>query len=287
MQKILVTGANGPLGFEMKRIVIHYNIRFEGEIKFIDIEDLDLTDKLALECFIKEYRPDMVINFAAYTAVDKAETEQEMAFAVNSTAVEYLAELSNQYQFFLLHISTDYVFDGKSHLPITEEHPMAPESYYGISKASGEVQMRNICQHGAIIRTSWLYSHSGHNFVRSILEHAKENDEIKVVNDQIGSPTYAFDLLQFILRYRKRMLKVKGVETYHFSNSGVATWYDFAHAVVELENLPCRVIPISTAEYPTAAPRPAYSVLSKQKINKKFQCIPRHWRAALMDCLKK
>jgi dTDP-4-dehydrorhamnose reductase len=283
---ILVTGSNGQLGLEMKWAVISRSSRLTCEIKFIDIETLDITNKSALERLIKEYRPDVVMNFAAYTTVDKAETEQDTAFSVNSTAVEYLSELSNRYQFFLLHISTDYVFDGKSHSPVDEDHPMAPESYYGLSKAAGEAQMRKICHHGAIIRTSWLYSSFGNNFVKTILKLAREKDELKVVNDQTGTPTYASDLAQFILDNLKKMLTVKSVETYHFSNSGTATWYDFACAIVELAHLPCRVLPVSTAEYPSAAPRPAYSVMSKLKIKEKFNCTPRHWEAALTNCLK-
>jgi len=284
--KILVTGANGQLGYEIKREVLSSRFIVEGAIKFVDVEDFDITDKSALENHIKDFCPDVVINAAAYTAVDKSETERDMAFVVNSMAVEYLSELSNRYQFFLLHISTDYVFDGKSHLPITEDHPMAPESHYGISKASGEVQMRRICRHGVIIRTSWLYSCPFSNFPNTILKQAKEKGEIKVVNDQIGSPTYAADLAQFILNHLKMMLKVKGVETYHFSNSGVATWYDFAHSIVEIAAIECQVIPVSTAEYPSVAPRPVYSVLCKKKINKHFKYIPRHWREALKEYLK-
>jgi len=280
---ILITGSNGQLGLEMARIALSFpRFRFS----FTDIEQLNISDKSALEQFINEFRPDVVLNFAAYTAVDQAETEKDVAFVVNTTAVEYLAELSNQYNFFLLHISTDYVFDGKSYLPITENHPMAPESYYGLSKASGEVQMRKICCRGAIIRTSWLYSSFGNNFVKTIIKHAAEKNELKVVDDQIGTPTYAADLVQFIFQHLEDMLKVDGVETYHFSNSGVATWYDFACAIVELSCFPCRILPISTAEYPTAAPRPAYSVMRKQKIKEKFNYTPRHWRAALKDCLK-
>ena len=282
--KILVTGADGQLGSEMKWAVLR-NFRLEGEVRFTDVELLDITKKLALGRFIKEYRPDVVMNFAAYTAVDKAEKEQKKAFAINSAAVEHLAELSTKYPFFLLHISTDYVFDGKSQSPISEDHPMAPESYYGVSKASGEEQMRRICHHGAIIRTSWLYTYVGHNFLKTILKHAKEKPELKVVNDQTGTPTYAADLAQFILKNLKKMLKVKSVETYHFSNSGEATWYDFASAIVELAQIPCRVLPISTDEYPTAAPRPAYSVLSTQKIEEKFKCTPRHWKEALKDSM--
>jgi dTDP-4-dehydrorhamnose reductase len=174
IMKVLVTGADGQLGREIKDVALFYRFRFESEIKFTDLEHLDITDKSALEHFIKEYCPNVVINSAAYTAVDKAETEQDAVFAVNVMAVEYLAELSNKYHFFLLHISSDYVFDGKSCLPITEDHPMAPESYYGLSKAAGEAIMRKICQHGAIIRTSWLYSSYGHNFVKTILRHAKD-----------------------------------------------------------------------------------------------------------------
>ena len=282
---ILVTGANGQLGFEIKKASLFDGI--DDNFRFTDIEHLDITDKPTLEQFIKEFRPDVVMNFAAYTAVDNAETERDAAFIVNTTAVEYLAELSNQYNFFLLHISSDYVFDGKSHLPISEEHPMAPESYYGLTKASGEAQMRKICHHGAIIRTSWLYSSYGNNFVKAILRNAAEKEMLDVVADQIGTPTYTFDLMTFILDCIEDMLKVDGVETYHFSNSGVASWYDFACAIVELKRIPCKIRPITTAEYPTAAPRPAYSVMSKQKIEEKFNCIPRHWRVALKDCLKK
>jgi dTDP-4-dehydrorhamnose reductase len=280
---ILVTGSNGQLGMETQRMASSFS---HLHFIFTDVEQLDITDKSALEQYIREYRPDVVMNFAAYTAVDKAETEREKAFAVNSRAVEYLAELSNQYNFFLLHISTDYVFDGKSELPVNEDHPMAPESYYGLSKAVGEVQMRKLCRHGAIIRTSWLYTSVGHNFVKTILKHANEKNELKVVNDQTGTPTYSADLAQFIIDHLEKMMEVNSVETYHFSNSGIATWYDFACAIVELAHIPCRILPISTAEYPSVSPRPVYSVMSKEKIKEKFNYIPHHWKEALADCLK-
>ena len=286
--KILVTGANGQLGFEMKKAAMSCHLE-DAHFLYTDIDTevkLDVTDRSALEAFIKENRPDVVMNFAAYTAVDKSETEREAAFAVNVTAVEYLSELSNQYRFFLINISTDYVFDGKTALPIAEEHPLSPESYYGLTKASGEVQMRKLCHHGAIIRTSWLYSSYGRNFLRAILHHVEAGNNLKVIDDQIGTPTYAADLAQFILLHLKEMTQVEGVETYHFSNSGVASWYDFACAIMELARIPYPVQPISTAEYPTAAPRPAYSVLNKRKIKEKFNYTPRHWEAALKDCLK-
>ena len=279
---ILVTGSDGQLGMEMQKIASQFpQFRFI----FTDVAQLDITDKTALERFITEHRPDVVMNFAAYTAVDKAETEQEIAVAVNAVAVEDLTELSNQHNFFLLHISTDYVLDGKNLLPIDEEQDMAPQSFYGFSKALGEAAMWAHCRRGVILRTSWLYSSFGNNFVKTILKHAAEKEELKVVNDQTGTPTYAADLAYFILSHLEKMLQTAGVETYHFSNSDVATWYDFACAIVELANLPCKIQPISTAEYPTAAPRPAYSVMSKQKIKDEFNCTPRHWKEALVDCL--
>ncbi|MDR0364163.1 MAG: dTDP-4-dehydrorhamnose reductase [Bacteroidales bacterium] len=282
--KIVVTGANGQLGSEIKRLA---NNQATHQFIFTDREELDITKNEELVTFFSKERPEIVINCAAYTQVDQAEIDQENATLLNITAVENLSALSARNRFFLAHISTDYVFDGKSHTPIKEDHSMAPESFYGLSKASGEVQMRLNANHGAIIRTSWLYSSFGQNFVKTMLRLRKEKDTIRVVCDQIGTPTYAADLANFILMHLEEMYAVNGVETYHFSNSGVASWYDFAHAIFEIKNIPVDLIPIVTEEYPTLAPRPSFSVLDKTKISERFQSIPRHWKKALEDCLKR
>lgn len=282
--KIIVTGANGQLGSEIKLLAERYAAH---QFIFTDFEELDVASQEALSDFFAKEKPDVVINCAAFTQVDRAEAEQEAAFLLNVTAVEYLAALSVKENFFLIHLSTDYVFDGKTFAPIREDYPMTPESYYGMTKASGEVQMRLKAQRGAIIRTSWLYSAFGHNFVKTMLRLGEEQKRVQIVCDQIGTPTYGGDLAGFILENLEKLSACDGVETYHFSNSGVASWYDFAQAIFEIKELSVAVIPIFTKDYPTAAARPPFSVLDKTKIQERFQSVPRHWRAALEDCLHK
>jgi dTDP-4-dehydrorhamnose reductase len=281
--KILVTGSNGQLGYELRKHAADF---LAFTLEFVDIEQVDITDKQEITKIITSCQPDVVMNCAAYTSVDKAEIEQEAAFAVNALAVDSLSELSNEFNFFLLHISTDYVFDGKSFLPFVEDNEMKPDTYYGISKSAGEIQMCRHCRHGAIIRTSWLYSSHGHNFVKTILKKSRETKTIQVIEDQIGTPTYAADLALFILNHLDTLRSVGGVATYHFSNSGVASWYDFACAIVEIAKIECLIVPILTDSYPTATLRPHYSVLNKEKIKKIFDYIPRHWKSALEDCIK-
>lgn len=282
--KIIVTGADGQLGSEIRQLTERYP---SHQFLFTDVAQLDVTRFSGLSSFLENENPDVVINCAAYTQVDKAETEQELASALNIAAVEDLSVLSEALSFYLIHISTDYVFDGKSALPIDEEQEMAPESFYGLSKAAGEAQMRLKCKHGAIVRTSWLYSSFGHNFVKTIIKHGRERGALKVVDDQIGTPTYAFDLAAFLLSHLEKMMAVAGVETYHFSNAGIASWYDFAHAILKGKNIPAALEPVPSSEYPAPAPRPAYSLMSKLKIKERFNYIPRHWEDALDECLAK
>lgn len=280
--KIIVTGSKGQLGSELLKMSKNCPTY---EYVFVDIEQLDLTNYGALDHFITLEQPDVVINCAAYTAVDNAEKDLETASAVNIGVVEKLSLMSLKYGFFLIQISTDYVFDGRQYLPIVETQPMSPESVYGLTKAGGEAQMRNACPHGAIIRTAWLYSIYGNNFVKSMRKLGAMKSEIKVVSDQIGTPTSTSTLAGFILTCLPEMIAKEGVETYHLTDSGVASWYDFAFEIMKMSGLNCKVLPIPSIEYPAIAPRPHYSVLSKQKILKKFGFIPPHWSESLQICI--
>lgn len=281
--KIIVTGSKGQLGNEIAKMI---ETNSAHRFFFVDIDELDLTNNVAVERFMTTEKPDVVINCAAYTAVDKAETDIEKATAINIGAVETLSQMSLQLGFFLIHISTDYVFDGRQHRPIDEDTPMAPESAYGLTKAGGEAQMRNICPHGAIIRTAWLYSIYGNNFVKTMLKNGAVKAEMKVVFDQIGTPTCTSTLAGFILTNLEKMMAIKGVETYHVTDSGVASWYDFAHEIMKIAGLQCKITPIFSSEYPIVAPRPSYSVLSKQKIRDTFGFIPPHWTEPLRSCVE-
>jgi dTDP-4-dehydrorhamnose reductase len=281
--KVLVTGSNGQLGLSLKRLASDYpHIQWI----FTDVEELDVTNETYLKVFIQKNGINTLINCAGYTAVDKAETEREKAYLVNDQAVKYLAKLSREFGFLLVHISTDYIFDGKKTSPYIESDNPNPQSIYGHSKYEGENEILSHAQRAVIIRTSWLYSEFGNNFVKTILRLAREKSEIKVVSDQTGTPTYATDLAGFILKSVINRSDVSGVNIYNYSNEGVATWYDFAKAIVDFYQLRCRVIPITTKEYPLPACRPAYSVLSKEKIKQEFNPLIPDWKESLKICLK-
>ncbi|MDD4848987.1 MAG: dTDP-4-dehydrorhamnose reductase [Bacteroidales bacterium] len=281
--KIIVTGSKGQLGNEVAHLSKNYP---DFQFVYIDIDELDLTDAIAVEQFMTKEQPNVVLNCAAYTAVDKAETDLEKASAVNIGAVENLSLMSAKFGYFLISISTDYVFDGRQFQPIIEDQPMTPESAYGLTKAGGEAQMRNLCPHGAIIRTAWLYSIYGNNFVKTMRKYGAVKEEMKVVCDQIGTPTCTSTLAGFILSYLPQLMEKEGVETYHLTDSGVASWYDFALTIMQLSDLKCHIMPIPSIEYPAAAPRPFYSVLSKQKIRDQFGFIPPHWTEPLKKCIE-
>jgi len=282
--KILVTGAKGQLGNELKIMGEEYP---EFTFTFTDVEELDITDMAAVTEFFDTLHPDVAINCAAYTAVDKAEQEPDLAFKINSLAVKNLSDACREFNCLLLHISSDYVFNGKSYRPYIETDAPDPVSVYAKSKYSGEQQMLNLCQNGIILRTSWLYSSFGNNFVKTILRHSKERKVLKVVFDQVGCPTYAKDLAKAILNIIPNFYDHRGVEIFHYANEGVASWYDFAKAIIEFAEISSTIDPIETKDYPLPASRPFYSVLNKSKIKEQFNLEIPYWKDSLKECLKK
>jgi len=284
---ILVTGSNGQLGSEIKDIAIHYpNFRFF----FMDLPELDICKSNQLEVFFKDKNINTVINCAAYTAVDKAEEDVLLAQKVNSEGVLNLVNAVEKVNGKLIHISTDYVFDGNSFLPYQESDEVNPIGVYGNTKRSGELAVLNSDIDGIVIRTSWLYSAYKNNFVKTMLRLGNERDELGVIFDQVGTPTNASDLAKTcldILTYDKETnINSKG-NLYHFSNEGLASWYDFAIAIMKLGNVDCKVKPIETKDYSTLAKRPYYSVLNKSKIKKDFEIKIPYWRASLAGCILK
>lgn len=285
--KILVTGADGQLGSEIRAIAAQYpGLRF----LFTDINELDLTNQQALEKFVENENPGFVINCAAYTAVDIAEEDVELATLINTKGPMNLGRLAASHQFKVVHISTDYVFDGTAFSPYTENDLVNPESVYGKTKLNGEIALLKESPESMVIRTSWLYSNHGKNFLKTMVLLGQERDQLKVVYDQIGTPTFAGDLARAILDI---LLKTTSGEIawkpgiYHYSNEGVCSWYDFAKAIHELYGINCNVHPITTDEYPTPAKRPAYSVLNKSKIKRIFNIDIPYWRDSLAISIDK
>ncbi len=282
--KILVTGSNGQLGSEIKELSKDY-----PQLSFVytDVEELDLTDKQAIFSFFEKGGFDVCINCAAYTAVDKAEEEEKLAELINGTAVGYLAEACSQYDALLVHISTDYVFDGTNFKPYVETDTPAPNSAYGRSKLQGEQQVLEKADKALIIRTSWLYSAFGNNFVKTMLRLGKERDELGVVVDQVGTPTAAADLAKAILEMIKDSGDKPVKEIYHYSNEGVISWYDFAKAIMSDAGLNCKVNAIESKDFPAKANRPFYSVLNKTKIKTDFNLEVPYWLDSLKKTIKK
>lgn len=281
---ILVTGAYGQLGSEIKDLSPLYK---SYSFTFTDADTLDIGNADVVAQFIKKIKPDVVINCAAYTAVDKAESEKEKVYAINALAVKNLAELSSKYKFTLVQISTDYVFEGLNYKPYTENDTANPKSIYAKSKYESEIEMIFNTRKGVILRTSWLYSSYGNNFVKTILRLAKEKGKLDVIFDQIGTPTYAADLAKAILDAMPQFVKIIGTEIYNFSNEGVASWYDFAKAIVDMAGIKCALTPIETKDYKQEAKRPLFSVLNKSKFKKTFKQEIPYWRDSLAVCLKK
>lgn len=284
--KIVVTGANGQLGSEIKK----KSALFTGfNFVFTDIGELDITDWKAVETFFDRESPDFLINCAAYTAVDVAETDEELAELLNTKVPAWLGKIGKQEHCKVIHLSTDYVFDGTSCVPYKENDLVNPESVYGRTKLNGEIALLKEDPSAMIIRTAWLYSSFGKNFARTMIRLGRERDELKVVFDQIGSPTYAGDLAEAILTV---ISKTAGSEAawkpgiYHYSNEGVCSWYDFAKAIHEQAGIDCAVRPVTTDEYPTPAKRPAYSVLNKSKIKRTFDLEIPYWRDSLKTCIE-
>lgn len=283
MYNILVTGANGQLGSEIRELAESYP---QNHFFFTDVTTLDITDKNAIALFIQENKITAILNCAAYTAVDKAESEPELANKINHLAVQHLAEAAKVYECKFIHISTDYVFDGTNYKPYGENDIPNPQSVYGSTKLSGELVMQKINPKNAIIiRTSWVYSSYGNNFVKTMLRLGKEKQELGVIVDQIGTPTYAGDLAKTILKILPQ-IKNKKVEVFHYANEGVCSWYDFAKAIFEYTNINCKVNPISTAQYPTVAKRPQYSVLDKSKIKETYHIDIPYWKDSIKECIK-
>ena len=286
-KNILVTGANGQLGQEISTLVQNdEHILTEVNFFFTDRDTLDITHKQALDTFVSANNITTIINCAAYTAVDKAETDEVAADFVNRVAVENLAQISKDKNLQFIHVSTDYVFDGESYAPLDENAPTNPQGVYASTKLAGEEALMGINPDGAIIiRTSWVYSSFGQNFVHTMMRLGKERDMLSVVADQIGTPTYARDLAGAILSILSQPMIMGNVEIYHYSNEGVASWYDFAKAIFEIGEITCEVNPIPTEAYPTPAKRPYYSVLDKAKIRTAYNLEIPYWRDSLKECI--
>ena len=285
---ILVTGANGQLGSELRHIV-QKNPNNDLHFFFTDKNDLDITDNTRIQSFIAKNNIEAIINCAAYTAVDKAEEERELADRINHQAVGHLANSAKEHDIPLIHISTDYVFDGTNFRPYEERDPTNPQNVYGETKLRGEEAFIESGAKGIIIRTSWVYSPFGQNFVKTMLSLTKDKKELRVIYDQIGSPTYAKDLAKTILRIMQnpKFKLQNSVEIYHYSNEGVCSWYDFVKAIFELQDIDIKVMPIETEQYPAPAKRPHYSVLSKKKIKEDFNIQIPYWKDSLKECLQR
>jgi dTDP-4-dehydrorhamnose reductase len=279
--KILITGCNGQLGNEMQLLEkenpqhTYFNT---------DVAELDITDQKAIEKFVSENAIDGIVNCAAYTAVDKAEENQDLCMKLNATAPDYLAQAIEKRGGWMIQISTDYVFDGTNHKPYTEADSVCPNSTYGRTKLAGEQAVMAGCKKSMIIRTAWLYSTFGNNFVKTMIRLGKEKPELGVIFDQIGTPTYARDLAVAIFAAINQGI-VPGI--YHFSNEGVISWYDFTKAIHRIAGITtCRVRPLHTEEYPTPANRPHYSVLDKTKIKQTYSIEIPYWEESLVECVK-
>jgi len=283
---VLITGANGQLGSEIKDC--QHNFK-ELNVVYADIPDLDICNEDAVNTFVTINGIEAIINCAAYTAVDKAEEYSETAKKVNAEGVFNLVKAMENVNGKMIHISTDYVFDGTKYLPYDEEDTVSPIGVYGKTKREGELAVINSSIEGIVIRTSWLYSAYGNNFVKTMMRLGKEKKKLNVIFDQIGTPTFAGDLantcLAILSNEQNRIDKAGKV--YHFSNEGVASWYDFATAVMKINKLDCEVLPIETKDYPTLAKRPHYSVLNKAKIKQNFKITIPYWRDSLEGCILK
>lgn len=281
MSNILITGSKGQLGSEFSLLEPYHP---EHHFVFTDIDELDITNLVAVENFIVHQQIDCIINCAAYTNVDKAETDRESAFNINVTGPANLAYASKSSDLLLIHISTDYVFDGVSEIPYKENDPVNPQGYYGTTKLEGEQAILKSGARAIIVRTAWLYSSFGHNFVKTMRKNGAERKELRVVDDQTGTPTYAADLAEAILHILPKY-KGAGTEIYHYSNSGITTWFRFACEIMKLSKINCDIHPITTAEYPFPTPRPMYSVLDKSKIIRDFGLKIPPWQDSLRRCI--
>lgn len=277
---ILITGCNGQLGNEIQKLE---KVNPQHTFFNTDVAELDITNQLAIDQFIQENKIDGIINCAAYTAVDKAESNKQLCTALNAEAPAYLAMSIEKRGGWLVQVSTDYVFDGTKHTPYVETDTPCPDSVYGSTKLAGEIAVQKLCKKTMIIRTAWLYSTFGNNFVKTMIRLGKEKSELGVIFDQIGTPTYARDLAVAIMTAVNKGI-VPG--TYHFSNEGVISWYDFTKAIHRIAGINgCHVKPLHTAEYPTPANRPHYSVLDKTKIKDTYGIEVPYWEESLQECI--
>ena len=282
LKKIIVSGASGQLGMEIQEVSSKYkNLDFY----FFDSKSWDITDEKKTKSIFNEFKPDFFINCAAYTAVDKAETEIDKCYEINATTLNHLSEICNLYNTHIIHISTDFVFDGNKNFPYEEHDQTNPISTYGKSKLEGEKIILNKSKSFNIIRTSWVYSKYGSNFVKTMLRLAQERNELNIVIDQIGSPTHAKDLALFLLENIIK-LKEKNKEIYHYSNQGVASWFDFAYEIFKVKNISIKLNPINSDQFPTPSSRPKYSLMNKNKLNSHFGTIVEHWKESLLKCLQ-
>lgn len=278
---IVVTGANGQLGSELNELAA---LDTNHTYFFLDRKQLPLDQTMIIQDILGMYQPDLIIHCAAYTAVDKAESEPDIAEAINHLASEEIAQYCRLNQTQLIAISTDYVFDGQSSTPLREDAPTAPINTYGLTKLRGEQAIQKWCAGAIIIRTSWVYSAFGNNFVKTMIRLMTEREKIGVIADQIGSPTYAKDLAEAILKIVDTESWASGI--YHYSNEGEISWYDFAVAIREIRGLSCEIEAIPTSAYPTAAARPHYSLLDKTKIKNTYQVSVPFWKDSLVNMIK-
>ena len=285
MRKILVTGANGQLGWELGQLAASYP---QFEFIFTDRSVIDLSKPDTLASIINEMAPDAIINTAAYTAVDKAEAEKELAQAVNAKSVEQMAAIAFERKIPFITFSTDYVFTGNATTPYTTETALAPLNFYGSTKADGERLAIAANPNTIIIRTSWVFSTHGNNFVKSMIRFMKERDVLNIVSDQRGRPTYAKDLADATMKMIVALdngKEIKGI--YHYANKGETTWYDYCKKIQSIVGLSCQVNAILTVDFPTPAKRPGYSVLDTDKIEKELLLTIPHWEASLLECINK
>lgn len=280
--KILITGSNGQLGNEFRLLENHNR---QHAFFFTDVEELDITNKTAVLNYVQDNQIELIINCAAYTAVDRAENDEPVARLINALAVLNLGEVASEVGAKIIHVSTDYVFSGNAFLPYKETDSPNPVSAYGRTKLEGEQLLQQACADAVIIRTAWLYSEFGNNFVKTMIRLGKERDSLNVVYDQVGSPTYAADLAAAIMTIVNADKWVAGI--YHFTNEGVCSWYDFTIAIHQLAGIQCDINPIRSEQYPTPTERPHYSVLDKQKIRDTYEVNVPHWYEALQRCIEK
>ena len=281
MKNILITGSRGQLGNEMQLAASNFP---EFNFIYTDVDELDICDKTALSVFVKAHAVNVIVNCAAYTAVDKAEDDVELCYKINTEAVRNIAEVACANNIQVVHVSTDYVFDGTNYMPYSEDEPVCPATVYGKSKLAGEEALMATCTEFVIIRTAWLYSSFGNNFVKTMIKLGRERESLNVIFDQVGTPTYAADLAEVILHILNSEIFVSGL--YHFSNEGVCSWYDFTKTIHRIAGINCDVRPIETKDYPARTPRPHYSVLNKAKIKNTYSLVIPHWEESLEKCIR-